>query len=63
MLSYYNETTKEDTNFQHNESISTNDNKNHALMYFKKQSVPDKAVVDVLKALAGVYLMVMYFNI
>lgn len=58
MLSYCSESTQVDVDSPSEQLMSPNIHKNHALIYFKKQSVPDKAVVDVLKALIGVYLMV-----
>lgn len=58
MLNYCSESTQVNVDSPSEDLMSPNIHKNHALIYFKKQSVPDKAVVDVLKALIGVYLMV-----
>lgn len=57
MLNYCSESTQVNVDSPSEDLMSPNIHKNHALIYFKKQSVPDKAVVDVLKALIGVYLM------
>ncbi|XP_065211445.1 endoribonuclease Dicer-like isoform X2 [Planococcus citri] len=57
MIEYYDKTSTKNTESTLNKTpISDNGDHNHAFIYFKKHSVPDKAVASALKSLIGVYL-------
>lgn len=58
MLDYYNKTSKSNESTLNKVSISDNADHNHAIIYFKKHSVPDKAITNALKSLIGVYVAV-----
>lgn len=60
MLNFYDEISNDDDNSSVKEILAQAENNNHALLYLRKQSVPDKAIVNVVKALSGVYLAVIF---